>query len=339
MSDGDFDRKQIIINSQFREAGSTSTTDFTWRFKERIEGVRHAELRYFVFENGAYNITSGSNGNNTFLLTEYTDALGTTASFTNQTVSIPVGAYDDTSLIQAIGLAMTSTSTTHTTAPTQPVLYFLSFDATGILSITCSFNRSFMITFDTTDPVQVRCAGVLGFTATATGSEPTNQKSWLSGQAFTVYGVSAQQLTNYDYLLVKSQKLGNDISFWSATGVTDQSAVIPEFYPNTPTAPPFKSPASCFAFVPNTVANSGNTYSIIYELQRPPQIANLKHPYSLDYVDIQICDKYGAVIDAYTNNITIGLELFLDKKSEPRSTAERSGGAGGGCGCRGCYGC
>ena len=334
MTEGQFDRKQIIINSQFRDAGSSSTTDFTWRFKERIEGVRHAELRYFVFENGAYNITSS---NNTFYLTEFTDAGGITAEFTNQPVTIPVGAYDDTSLVQAIGLAMSATSTTHTTAPTLPLLYFVTFDGNGVLSITCSFNRSFQITFDDTDASQVACATTLGFTTTTLPAPPpTTQQSWASGQAYTVLGSSPQQLTNYDYLLVKSQKLGNDISFWSATGVKDQSQVIPAFYPNTTTTPPFKSPASCFAFVPNTVANSGNTYSIIYELQRPPQIANLKHPYSLDYVDIQVCDKYGSVIDAYTNNITIGLELFLDKKSEPRSTAERVSSS---CSCRGCSGC
>lgn len=344
MSEGQFDRKQIIINSQFREAGSTSTTDFTWRFKERIEGVRHAELRYFIFENGAYNITSS---NNTFYLTEFSDNGGNTASFPAGLnnyyfpVTIPVGAYDDTSLIQAIGLAMTATSIANTIAGQDPILYFVTFDGQGVLSITCSYNRSFAILFDATSATQTACASLLGFTTSANTSAtpPSNQRSWASGQAFTVFGSSPQQLTNYDYLLIKSQKLGNDISFWSATGVTDQSAIIPEFYPNTSVSPPFKSPASCFAFVPNTVANSGNTYSIIYELQRPPQITNLKHPYSLDYVDIQVCDKYGQVINAYTNNITIGLELFLDKKSEPRSTAERVGGSSSGCSCRGCYGC
>lgn len=343
MSEGQFDRKQVIINSQFREAGSSSSTDFTWRFEERIEGVRHAELRYFVFENGAYNITSA---NNQFQLMEYDTALGTTPTFSAPAVvTIPVGAYDDTSLIQAIGLSMTATSIANVTGTYQPMLYFVSFDGNGVLSITCSFGKSFELYFDSTNPVQTACAGVLGFgTQTPPAPAPANQQSWNSGQAFTVLGASPQQLTNYDYLLIKSQKLGNDISFFSATGVTDQSAVIPTapkvIPPNPPPyPPPYKSPASCFAFVPNTVSNSGNTYSIIYEQFRPPQVANLKRPYNLDYIDIQICDKYGQVIDAYTNNITIGIELFLDKKSEPRSTAEHSGGSGRGCSCRGCYGC
>jgi hypothetical protein len=326
MSVGQFDRKQIIINSQFRDAGSTSTTDFTWRFQERIEGVRHAELRYFVFENGAYNITSS---NNTFKLSEFSDDNGTTATISNQTVTIPVGAYDDTSLAQAVGLALAYTSTTQNTTA-DPMLYLTTFDGKGKISITCSALRSFGIWFDSTLPTQVACATVLGFTAsTSLATAPTNQRSYSSGQGYTVFGASAQQLTNYDYLLIKSQKLGNDISFFSATGVTDQSAVIPAPVKDVSVSP-VKSPAGCFAYVPNTVANEGgNSYSIIYELQRPPQITNLKHPYSLDYVDIQVCDKYGQVINAYTNNIHIGIELFLDKKSENRATSD-----GSSCSCR-----
>lgn len=331
MSEGQFDRKQVIINSQFRDAGSTSTTDFTWRFKERIEGIRHAELRYFVFENGAYNITSS---NNQFYLTEFTDALGSNATFTSASVVLPVGAYDDTSLTQAIGLAMTYTSIANSGSnPT--MLYFVTFDGQGRISITCSSGRSFSVWFDSASAVQTACASTLGFTtASSIGSNSLIQQSWTSGQAFTVFGANPQQLVNYDYLLIKSQKLGNDVAFMSATGVVSQSSIIPEqprANPNgtMPYPPPYKSSAGCFAIVPNTVANSGNTYSIIYELQRPPQISNLKHPYHLDYVDIQVCDKYGQVINGYTNNITLGIELFLDKKSEPRSTAEKVGG-----GCR-----
>jgi hypothetical protein len=334
MSEGQFDRKQIIINSQFREAGSKSSTDFTWRFEERVEGIRHAELRYFVFENGAYNINSS---NNTFLLTEYTTQAGTTPTFTDQLVTIPVGSYDDTSLASALGLSMTATSITHTVSPNIPMLYLVGFDNMGVLSITCSFGRAFQMKF--TAPTYDLTAQVLGFNIGSTKS------SVGSPQAFTILGDTPQQLTNYDYIYIKSQKLGNDISFFSATGVTDQSKVIPTapkvVPPNPPPyPPPYKSPASCFAVVPNTVANSGNTYSIVYEQWRPPQIANLKRPYHLDYVDIQICDKYGQVVNAYTNNITVGIELFLDKKSEPRSTTEHhDGDTRMKCSCRGCSGC
>jgi hypothetical protein len=318
MTEGDFDRKQIIINSQFREEGGSST-DFTWRFQERIEGVRHADLRYFIYENGAYNIT---NANNTFLLTEYTDQTGATPSFTDQLVSIPIGSYDDSTLVQAIGLSMTATSITHSVSPVQPILYLVGFDSSGVLSITCSYNRAFEVKF--TSPTYDQTALTLGFGIGAIKS------SVGSPIAFTVLGDSPQQLVNYDYLLIKSQKLGNDISFFSANGVIDQSKVIPS--PNPNTAPPVKSASSCWCFVPNTVSNSGNTYSIIYEQVRPPQITNLKHPYSLDYVDIQVCDKYGQVVEAYTNNITIGIELFLDKKSENRSTVRNDNGRG--CCCR-----
>lgn len=331
MSEGQFDRKQIIINSQFRDAGSTSTTDFTWRFQERIEGVRHAELRYFVLENGAYNITSS---NNVFQLTEFSDANGTTPTISDKTVTIPVGAYDDTSLIEAIGLAMIYTSTTQNTTSSNAMLYLSTFDGEGNISITCSATRSFGIWFQTSDPIQSACASVLGFTTSASLTlAPANQKSYASKQGYTVFATNPQQLTNYDYLLIKSQKLGNDISFFSATGVTDQSAVIPAPVKNV-SITPVKSSAGCFAYVPNTVGNeSGNSYSIIYELQRPPQITNLKHPYHLDYVDIQVCDKYGQVINAYTNNVHLGIELFLDKKSENRSTSQNGPK---GCSCRGC---
>jgi hypothetical protein len=327
MSEGQFDRKQVLINSQFREASSTSAADFTWRFEERIDGVRHAELRYFVFENGAYNITSS---NNTFELTEYgtTDGTGS-AAFTLQNVVIPVGAYDDTSLMSAIGLAMIFTTAQNSGSN----LYLVTFDGDGAISMTCSAGRSFSITFPN-NALGDATALTLGFVPN------TTYNSWTSGVGFTVVAPNPQQLTNYDYLLIRSQKLGNDISFMSATGVVDQSKVIPAFVKNSTYSPPYKSASSCFAIVPNTYTSTGgSTYSIVYELQRPPQIANLKKPYSLDYIDIQIVDKYGQVINPYTNNITLGIELFLDKKSEPRSTAEHVGGSGGGCSCRGCYGC
>ena len=332
MSEGHFDRKQVFINSQFREPGSKSAADFTWRFEERIEGVRHAELRYFIFENGAYNITSS---NNTFLLTEYGNTTGTApAVFTAQQVVIPVGAYDDTSLMSAIGLAMI-----FTTAQTSGSnLYLVTFDGAGAISMTCSAGRSFSITFPNT-PLGDATATTLGFVPN------TTYDSWTSGVGFTVIAPNPQQLTNYDYLFIRSQKLGNDISFFGANGVVDQSAVIPVVPkvvpPNAPPyPPPYKSASSCFAVVPNTYTSTGgSTYSIVYELQRPPQISNLKKPYSLDYIDIQVCDKYGQVINPYTNNITIGIELFLDKRSEPRSTTESVGGGSGVCACRGCYGC
>jgi hypothetical protein len=212
-------------------------------------------------------------------------------------------------------------------------LYLVTFDGQGSISMTCSAGRSFAITFPNTT-LGSNTALTLGFVPN------TTYNSWTSGQGFTIVAPNPQQLTNYDYLLIKSQKLGNDISFMSATGVVDQAAVIPAYVPNTTTAPPYKSPTSCFAIVPNTYTSiGGGSWSIVYELQRPPQITNLKHPYSLDYIDIQVVDKYGQVIDPYTNNITLGIELFLDKKSEPRSTAERVGGGGSGCSCRGCYGC
>lgn len=326
MSEGQFDRKQVLINSQFREASSTSAADFTWRFQERIDGVRHAELRYFIFENGAYNITAS---NNTFQLTEYPNPDGTgTPAFTSQNVVIPVGAYDDTSLVSAIGLAMIFTTAQNSGSN----LYLVTFDGQGSISMTCSATRSFSITFPNTS-LGDNTALTLGFAPNST------YDSWTSGIGYTVVAPNPQQLTNYDYLLIRSQKLGNDISFFAATGVVDQSAVIPPYTPNS-VSPPYKSPTSCFAIVPNTYTSTGgSTYSIVYELQRPPQISNLKHPYSLDYIDIQVVDKYGQVINPYTNNITLGIELFLDKKSEPRSTAERVGGSGGGCSCRGCYGC
>ena len=330
MSEGQFDRKQIIINSQFRDAGSTSTTDFTWRFQERIEGVRHAELRYFVFENGAYNITAS---NNVFKLSEFSDDNGATPTISDKTVTIPIGAYDDTSLAEAISLALIYTSTSQNTTA-DPMLYLTTFDGAGKISITCSALRSFGIWFNSADATQTACASLLGFTAsTDFTSAPANQKSFTS-LGYTVVGATAQQLTNFDYLLIKSQKLGNDISFFSATGVVNQSAVIPAPVKDV-SITPVKSSAGCFAYVPNTSANvGGNTNSIVYELQRPPQITNLKHPYSLDYVDIQICDKYGQVINAYTNNIHLGIELFLDKRSESRSTSQN--GSSASCPCRGC---
>jgi hypothetical protein len=79
------------------------------------------------------------------------------------------------------------------------------------------------------------------------------------------------------------------------------------------------SVANAFAYVTN-VTPTNNTGSIIYENTRAPQISTLKFPYSLDYVDINILDKYGRIIDATNQNVSMVIELYTDKKGQDIST-------------------
>lgn len=297
---GDFDRKTILINSQFRESGTSS--QFSWRFKERIEGIRHAELRYFVLENGVYNVDTT---NNRFFLSENGSLTGGgwTYQYTNMSITIPEGYYDDTTLAETIGSVMSNVSS----ASGGHYIYSVQFQSTGIMSITnTSTSLDFAIGFtDGTTPVPPslprKTATLLGF------SNFTNQNAYnslASGLFRTIVANVPARLASFDYVLVQSQKLGNDIGFYSAGGTT----------PNTSDVL-MPSATGCFAFVPNYTPSQDNS-TIIYENTRPPQISTLKYPYSLDYVDIAIVDKYGQTVNLRNNNVHLVIELFTNKTSQ-----------------------
>jgi hypothetical protein len=297
---GDFDRKTILINSQFRESGTSS--QFSWRFKERIEGIRHAELRYFVLENGVYNVDTT---NNRFYLSE-NGALssgGWTYQYTNLSITIPEGYYDDTTLAETIGSVMTNVSS----VSGSKYIYSVQFQSTGILSITnASSNLDFAIGFtDGTTPVPPtlprKTASLLGFN---NFTDQNAYNSLASGLFRTIVGSVPARLASFDYVLIQSQKLGNDIGFYSAGGGTPATSAI--LQPNA---------AGCFAFVPNYTPSQDNS-TIIYENTRAPQISTLKFPYSLDYVDIAIVDKYGQTINLRNNNVHLVIELYTNKTSQ-----------------------
>jgi hypothetical protein len=299
MSVGKLDKKTILINSQFRDSGTPSS--FIWRFQERIENVRLANLRHFVFENGVYNV---DNTNNVLYLSEGTIVSGTPsydAPF--MAINIPNGYYDDETLASTIGLALTSISAQIGDGN----LYFVQFTSTGVLQISGQNDQiAFAIGFTDGSTSYPDTAALLGFTNATT---PNAYESAFSGLYLTVQGDEPSQLASFDYLLIQSQKLGNDISFFSS------SALNPP-----PSATILPSAASCFAFVPNTTPNSNNS-TIVYENVVPPYLETIKYPFSLDYIDIAIVDKYGRQVTPRDNNITLVIELYIDKASQSVPTS------------------
>lgn len=293
-STGTLDKKTVIINSQFRESGSSS--DFSWRFQERIANVRHAELRHFVFENGVYNVDST---NNIFYLSEDFALSGGGWIRDGMTVQIPVGYYDDVTLASTLGLVMSETSL----ANGGSTLYFVQILSNGVLSISADNNVNFAIAFSNIlgSTPQPATALLLGFD---NYTDINYYSSLLSGLYRTVRGDFPMSLASFDYLLVKSQKLGNDISF-CATGIQSPP-------PSTLLTP---SSAGCFAFVPNITPQTSST-TIIYENTRTPDLETLKYPFSLDYIDIQITDKYGRVVNSRDNNVTVVIDVYTDKASQ-----------------------
>jgi hypothetical protein len=299
MSVGKLDKKVILINSQFRESGTPSS--FVWRFQERIENVRLANLRHFVFENGVYNIDAT---NNALYLSEGSLISGVPSYlYSFMVINIPNGYYDDETLSGTIGLALTSISAQLGAGN----LYFVQFTSTGILQISGQDDMiEFAIGFTNGTQTYAQTASLLGFNNFTT---PNAYKSSTSGLYLTVQGDEPSQLASFDYLLVQSQKLGNDISFFSSpSNDPPPSTVIPP------------SPAGCFAFIPNTTPNSNNS-TIVYENVVPPYLETIKYPFSLDYVDISIVDKYGHQVTPRDNNITLVIELYVDKASQSVPTS------------------
>jgi hypothetical protein len=125
---GQLDRKTIVINSQYRQTGTPSS--FTWKFSERVEGVRHAELRLFILENGVYNIQQEVNG--TFFLSEGLASAVYVHRFLP--VVIPSGYYDDKTISSTLALVMSAISLTQGAG----YIYNCNIDTQGFLTITAS---------------------------------------------------------------------------------------------------------------------------------------------------------------------------------------------------------
>lgn len=293
---GRLDRKSVLINSQFREQGTASS--FRWRFQERVENIRHAEIRFFVFENGVYNVDQT---NNTFYLSEdgTLDLSGNWVyNYDLMPVSIPEGYYDDQTLASTISLAMSQVSYANNSTPN---IYFTQILSDGKLAISIDDDINFAISFGNGTLAFPGTGELLGF---GTNTVPNYWNLGDSDFYRTIVSPNPMRLASFDYLLVQSQKLGNDISFYSS------SEPDPD-----PSQTLRANATSCFAFIPNTTPSQNNS-TIIWENYRSPQIYTLKYPYSLDYVDITIVDKYGRPIKARDNNVSIMVELYTDKDSQ-----------------------
>lgn len=303
---GQLDRKTIVINSAFRDSGTPSS--FQWKFSERVENIRYADLRMFTVENGLYNVDST---NNKFFLSE-NFVLPSGWTFLETQVVIPTGYYDDTTFASTLGLAMSQASRTNAGN-----LYLVQILNSGLLQITSSsasvisdgtFAIGFTNAVATSYPLTAELLGFVSLT-------PNAYNSIISGLYQTIISDDPTALVIYDYLLVNSQKLGNDVSFYSGKYIN--TTLIGT---DTPIRP---NPSSCWAVVPNNQPSRDNNV-LIWENVRPPQIATLKYPFSLDYVDINILDKLGRNVDLSGQSVSLVVELYTDKKGQDVSTTHHS---------------
>ena len=295
---GQLDRKTIVINSTFRDMGTPSS--FSWKFSERVDGVRYADLRMFTVENGLYNVDSA---NNVFYLSENFVLVGGWTYAGG--VTIPAGYYDDVTFASVVGLALSNSSLAGN-------LYLCQILNSGILQISSApssptSNGTFAIGFTDGVTTYPLCAQLLGFSNLTLNFYSTTT----SGLFQTVQGDIPTALVIYDYLLINSQKLGNDVSFYSGkyTNLTEIGT--------DKRLPP--SSSSCWAVVPNNQPSRDNNV-LIWENVRPPQISTLKYPFSLDYVDINILDKFGQNIDLSGQSVSLVIELYTDKKGQDVKT-------------------
>lgn len=299
---GQLDRKTIVINSQFRSTGTPSS--FMWKFNERVEGIRYADLRMFSLENGVYNVDST---NNTFYLSENYTLPSATWTYNVTAVVIPSGYYDDVGFAEVIGLVMSQASSSNAQN-----LYLCQILNSGLLTISSastspSSNGSFAVGFTDGVTTQSATASLMGFSNLTLNA----YSSVTSGLFNTINSTIPTALVIYDYLLINSQKLGNDTSLFS--GKYTNTALVGT---DTPLSP---NPSSCWAIVPNTTRTANNN-ALVYENLRPPQIATLKFPFSLDYVDIAVVDKFGQVLDLSNQSLTIVVDLYLDKRGQQVNT-------------------
>lgn len=265
-----FQRTTLLINSKYRvNPSGTTSTNFIYRFPQKVNNVVHINLLQAVIENGVYNIT---NLNDTFVLT-----LNPTAPVPSVfNISIPIGYYDDASYTTAIADAM---NRVNTLAPGgNQSTFFCDINNAGKLSITNDLSRDWTISFTS---IQTGTAKIMGFNATT-----VYQPLLTTNGPYTVVSNNKVRLANFDYLLIQSDKLNNDIqsnqnfnAWWSILNGNELTNSTTITYIN------YRSP--------------------VFEVLVSP-------PRDIEWVDIRICDSSGQQIDIRDNNIQLLVELYTD---------------------------
>jgi hypothetical protein len=233
-----------------------------------VQNVVHVNLLSAVIENGVYNVDAT---NQSFSVTF--------AGGSPVPLTIPTGYYDDTGFVSILGSLLNSVSTLLTSGGT-PTTFFVEISNMGILTIINDASNDWNITFG-----NLPTAKLLGFNTIG----PFTSLSTAPNGPYSITGVSKIKLSNYDMLLVGSDRLGNDIasrdnfsSWWSILNGNQLT----------------------------------NSTTITYINYRPPtfEIA-WGTPRDIEWVDIRITDLAGKIIDIGTNDIQLVVELYTDESA------------------------
>lgn len=262
-----YGRTTLLINSALRaNKTSTKTTDFIYSFPQKVQNVVHANLLSAVVENGVYNVDAT---NQSF------SVVFSGGSPVN--ITIPTGYYDDTSFVAEIGALLNGVSTL-LTGSGATTTFFVEIDNHGILTIINDASSAWSITFG-----NIASAKLLGFASVgpfAPNATPPNGP-------YSISGTTKIKLSNYDMLLIGSDRLGNEIAsrdnfsaWWSILNGNQLT----------------------------------NSTTITYINYRPPTLeVAWESPRDIDWVDIRITDLMGKIIDIGTNNIQLVIELYTDE--------------------------
>ena len=199
----------------------------------------------------------------------------------NILIQIPTGYYTNTSLASAVAELLNNQAISGNGT------FYTEVQADGTFVIANTTSGNWGIRFMNGTLTYEGTAALLGFGSVSKQYEP----SVLQGQEgpYTVKsdvegGIS---LTPFEYVLVQSDKFGNDLM--SNSGL------------------------SCWWLVPN-VANGVNANSIVYENTRNPTLEYLQNPRDIEQFDIRILNSNGEIIELQDNkNVVIVIEFYTKK--------------------------
>lgn len=262
-----YGRTTLLINSALRtNKSSTKTTDFIYSFPQKVQNVVHANLLSAVIENGVYNVDAT---NQSFSVTF---SGGSPVNLT-----IPTGYYDDTTFVSLLGNLLNSVSTLLTAGGSQTT-FFVEISNMGVLTILNDASHDWAITFG-----NIPTAKLLGFNTIG----PFTPLSTTPNGPYSIVGINKIKLSNYDMLLVGSDRLGNEIAsrdnfsaWWSILNGNQLT----------------------------------NSTTITYINYRSPVLeVAWKTPRDIEWVDVRITDLNGKIIDIGTNDIQLVVELYTDE--------------------------
>ena len=208
---------------------------------------------------------------------------GFASAAVRHTIYLVPGYYDIQTLSTSLANSFNNVNnlTNGLVPPTQST-FFVEADSMGYMTFTNDLSLNWAIEFPLSGTQQL-----LGFTTIlAVNGVPAVGPPVTTFPPFAVTSIVPLRLSNYDMLLIQSDRLGNDIA--SRQGFSAWWAI--------PTG--------------NTLANST---SITYDNVRGPVLEyRWKVPRDFEWIDIRLIDLSGKVVDIGSNNMQVLVECYTD---------------------------